>query len=94
MNRTALISGRAEACFERIALTLSAPRPADAAGGYAQRDQVLTNLRAIKQKASEAEALLRSLDHSRGCSSRRAPAFPAGDTVSQPEPAPTSTEQP
>lgn len=94
MTRVAIITTRASACLAAIELTLSAPRPRDNDGAFANRDQVLTNLRAIKQKASEAEALLRSLDHTHaGIAQARAPAASnSGDAVSNPHPAPFSTE--
>lgn len=53
---------RAEACLRDMGFTLSAARPLNQNGAYADRAQVLTNLRYIKARAIEAEILLRALD--------------------------------
>lgn len=97
--RETMISLRAENCIREILFTAIAERPTGDAGAYADRAQVLTNLRRIKLKAIEAEVLLRSLDRQdlaqqaitqfAGSSSIRAPgSFPPGDAVSNPSPAP------
>ncbi len=92
--RETMIGIRAEACIREILFTGFAERPIVDGGAYADRHQVLSNLRRIKLKAIEAEVLLRSLDRSEttqfaGSSSSRAPgASPSGDAVSNPTPAP------
>lgn len=91
--REAMIGIRAEACIREILFTGFAERPIVDGGAYADRQQVLTNLRRIKLKAIEAEVLLRSLDRTdfAGSSSSRAPgASPPGDAVSNPTPAPSN----
>lgn len=61
-NHAAAMTARAEACLRAASFTLAAARSLNEAGAYADRAQVLTNLRHIKAKLAEAEILLRAID--------------------------------